>query len=93
VVVALLLVIRPLSVVVALAGSRIERRHRAFLAWFGVRGLGSLYYVAAALSYGVLPREHELTVFWTATVAVVLSVLAHGATGSAGARLLGARRR
>lgn len=93
-VLAILFVVRPVSVLVALAGSRLPRGDRTFLAWFGVRGLGSLYYVAAALSYGVLPRQQELEIFWTVAVAIILSVVLHGATGSHGARLLiGTRRR
>ena len=45
----LLVAIRPLTVFAALAGSQLERKgERAFVAWFGVRGIGTLYYVAAA---------------------------------------------
>lgn len=93
VVILLLVAIRPLAVLTALAGSRLGRNERLFLAWFGVRGLGSLYYVAAGLSYGVLPRAQELEIFWTATVAILLSVAAHGSSGSpVSRRLLGRAR-
>lgn len=84
----LLFVVRPVAVAIALLGSRLRLRERAFIAWFGVRGLGSLYYVAAALSYGVLAREQETTVFWTVAVAILLSVLVHGITGTPGTRRL-----
>ena len=41
-------VLRPLTVNLALLGSRLQRPgERAFLAWFGVRGVGTLFYVAA----------------------------------------------
>jgi NhaP-type Na+/H+ or K+/H+ antiporter len=78
----LLLVIRPLTVAVALVRSRLRPRERLFLAWFGVRGIGSLYYVAAALSYGVLGTEDENLVFWTVAVTILVSIAAHGVTGT-----------
>ena len=78
----LLLVIRPLAVAVALVRSRLRPRERLFLAWFGVRGIGSLYYVAAALSYGVLRTEHENLAFWTVAVTILVSIAAHGVTGT-----------
>ena len=78
----LLLVIRPLAVAIAFARSGLNSRERLFLGWFGVRGIGSLYYVAAALSYGVLQTEQENLVFWTVAVIIVVSVTAHGITGA-----------
>jgi len=78
----LLLVIRPLAVAVAFARSSLRPRERLFLGWFGVRGIGSLYYVAAALSYGVLRTEQENLVFWTVAVTILVSITAHGVTGT-----------
>jgi sodium/hydrogen antiporter len=78
----LLLVIRPLAVQLAFIRSPLTQRERLFLGWFGVRGIGSLYYVAAALSYGVLATNQESTVFWTVTAAILLSITAHGITGA-----------
>ena len=78
----LLLVIRPLAVGIALARSPLSPRERLYLAWFGVRGIGSLYYVAAALSYGVLQTEEENVVFWTVAVTILVSITAHGITGT-----------
>ena len=90
--VLVLVLIRPLAVAAAFVGSPLPRRERAFLAWFGVRGIGSLYYVAAALSYGVLAREQETVVFWTVAVTVLLSIAAHGITGAPfTSRLVGRR--
>ena len=78
----LLLAIRPLSVVLALLGSRLPAGDRRFVAWFGVRGVGSLYYVAVAIGLGVLSDGEEKVLFWTTAACVVVSVLAHGATAS-----------
>ncbi len=38
-------------------------RERAFLAWFGVRGVGSQYYVSAALAAGILSGGESETLF------------------------------
>ena len=69
--------VRPLAAWVGLAGSRLKRPQRALIGWFGVRGAGSVYYLAYALSHGVPgPLGEELTRL-TLTV-VAASVVAHG---------------
>jgi NhaP-type Na+/H+ or K+/H+ antiporter len=80
--VALILVIRPLAVNAALVGSRMERPgERAFVAWFGVRGIGTLFYVAAATAAGSpLPADERELVLWTAIACVMLSIVVHGMT-------------
>ena len=40
---------RPAASAVGLVGSPMAPRERGWVAWFGVRGVGSLYYAAAAL--------------------------------------------
>jgi NhaP-type Na+/H+ or K+/H+ antiporter len=79
---ALVLVIRPLAVNAAMAGSRLERPgERAFVAWFGVRGIGTLFYVAVAAAAGSpLPEGERELVVWTAIACVVVSIVAHGVT-------------
>ena len=52
---ALILVIRPVSVLVSLARSGLPGGEKAF-AWFGVRGIGSLYYAAIAVGAGAPQR-------------------------------------
>ena len=43
----LIVAVRPLACLVALAGSQLERpSEKTFVAWFGVRGVGSLFYAA-----------------------------------------------
>ena len=67
-------VLRPLTVNLALLGSRLQRPgERAFLAWFGVRGVGTLFYVAAAAGLGGLSGGEVALVTWTAIAAVILS--------------------
>jgi NhaP-type Na+/H+ or K+/H+ antiporter len=76
----LLLVIRPLCGLVALAGSRAIPgwRERLFVAFFGVRGIGSLYYVAVILGSGALSAAEGREVFWTVAVTVMASIFLHG---------------
>jgi NhaP-type Na+/H+ or K+/H+ antiporter len=81
----LLLAIRPLAVLVALVRSDVAPSQRAFVAWFGVRGVGSIYYMAVAVQTGLL-GDDTATVAWTAVACVIVSVLAHGTTASPLAR-------
>lgn len=73
----LFLVIRPASVLVGLAGSRTDRQQRALVGWFGIRGIGSIYYLYYALNHGLVNPD---AVVLTETVLVVIaaSVLVHG---------------
>ena len=78
----LIFLVRPLSVMLAFIGSQLPLRQVAFIAWFGVRGIGSLYYAAIAAGAAALTGESEITVFWTVIVSVIVSIVLHGATGS-----------
>jgi NhaP-type Na+/H+ or K+/H+ antiporter len=75
----LFLVLRPLSVFTGLAGQSIPLRRRLMMSWFGIRGIGSVFYLVFALNHGNLgPYGTQLTAFALATVAA--SILVHGAT-------------
>jgi NhaP-type Na+/H+ or K+/H+ antiporter len=78
----LLLLIRPAAVAVGLVGSRLRPRERAYVGWFGVRGVGSLYYAAAAVGAGVLSTDEATTVLWTVVAVVMVSIVVHGVTGA-----------
>jgi NhaP-type Na+/H+ or K+/H+ antiporter len=74
-----LLVVRPLSVYLSTLGTKVSRLQRALIAWFGIRGIGSLYYLAYVVPR--LPSElrgANLGSLVLSTVAV--SVIAHGMT-------------
>jgi sodium/hydrogen antiporter len=79
---AILLVVRPGLALIALVRSRLTLRKRLYLGWFGVKGVASVYYVAAVVAAGNLRGADEAAVVWTAVVAVVLSILVHGVTAS-----------
>ena len=78
----LLFVIRPLATALAFTGSPTAPPERAFIAWFGVRGIGSLYYVAVALGSGILSVDEARVLFWTVAACVVASIVLHGATAA-----------
>lgn len=90
----LIFVIRPLTVLLSLQRSRIgDRGERAFVAWFGVRGIGSLYYAAVVVESGVLPEDDTSRLFWTVAACVLVSIVVHGVTSwPAERRLLGESR-
>jgi NhaP-type Na+/H+ or K+/H+ antiporter len=70
------LVIRPLAVVVGLLGSPTPRPLLALLGWFGIRGIGSLYYLSFAIVHGIgesAPVLASLTL-WT----IAISIVVHG---------------
>ena len=84
--VALVFGIRPVAGWLALGVGRwrmadeahrpLERRERAITSFFGIRGVGTIYYLAYALSETTFPEERWL---WaTALFAIMLSVVVHG---------------
>ena len=73
----LFLVVRPAAVYVGLLGTRVERPQKRLVAWFGIRGIGSIYYLMYAISHGL--DEANATRLLSITIAVVVaSVVVHG---------------
>lgn len=93
IVLALMLVVRPLGVALSTAGSKLSWRERAFIAWIGPRGI-----VAAAIAsfFAVRLQEAEFAggVELRALVFLViaLTVVVQGLTGGLVSRLLGVNR-
>jgi NhaP-type Na+/H+ or K+/H+ antiporter len=73
----LFMVARPVSVLVGLMGTRTSWPIRGMVGWFGVRGIGSLYYLMFAIQHG-LPEELALDLIQLTLIAVSLSILVHG---------------
>jgi sodium/hydrogen antiporter len=84
---SLIFVIRPLVAWIALAGAGLAGRERFVTAAFGVRGIGSIYYLAFAAGVTQMPAIDELWLVVLVTIA--MSALVHGLT--AGAALAGIR--
>ncbi|HQS32138.1 MAG: sodium:proton antiporter [Polaromonas sp. 39-63-203] len=73
----LFLVIRPAAVGIGLIGTHVRGSQRRLMAWFGIRGIGSLYYLLYAVSHKIEPVLAQRLLSITVAV-VVASVLAHG---------------
>ncbi|HEX8234906.1 MAG TPA: cation:proton antiporter [Abditibacteriaceae bacterium] len=73
----LFFVIRPLAVLAGLVGARASRVQRGLISWFGIRGIGSFYYLTYAIAHG-LPRDlaQRLSALTLTTIAV--SIVVHG---------------
>ncbi|WP_419900278.1 cation:proton antiporter [Roseomonas sp. USHLN139] len=76
--VVILLVIRPLTGLVGLLGFKAARTEKLTLAFFGIRGVGSLYYLAYGLNHMKLADTEQL--WGLVALIVLLSVLLHGLT-------------
>lgn len=73
----LLLVVRPVSVALGLAGSSSSPQQRTLIGWFGIRGVGSLYYLMYALNRGIPDALADQVIALTVTV-IVVSIILHG---------------
>jgi NhaP-type Na+/H+ or K+/H+ antiporter len=69
--------IRPLAVWLLLRGGLVSPGQRWLLGWFGIRGIGSLYYLSYALSHG-LPDALAADAIGLVLSVVALSILVHG---------------
>jgi NhaP-type Na+/H+ or K+/H+ antiporter len=73
----LFLVARPLSVFIATIGGDMSQRHKRLVAWFGIRGVGSLYYLAFAIDHG-LPKPLVETLLPLVLTVIASSIVVHG---------------
>ena len=73
----LFVVIRPVAVQIGLLGTPLTRGQRRLISWFGVRGIGSLYYLLFAISHGLEPALAQQLLSLTVPV-IVASVVLHG---------------
>jgi len=73
----LFMVARPVSVLIGLLGTRTAWPIRGMVGWFGVRGIGSLYYLMYAIQHG-LAEDLAMDLIQLTLIAVTLSILAHG---------------
>ena len=73
----LFLVVRPVAVYFGLLGTRVKPSQRRLIAWFGIRGIGSVYYLMYAITHELDPALASRLLSITLAV-VVASVLAHG---------------
>jgi len=77
-----LLIARPAAVMTSLAGTAIPGPQKAFIAWFGPKGVASMLFAILVLDAGV---TNDLLVFDVAAFVILASILAHGLTDTVGA--------
>ncbi|HEY8609611.1 MAG TPA: cation:proton antiporter [Noviherbaspirillum sp.] len=68
---------RPVSVMIGLAGTSSSWRIRGIAGWFGVRGIGSIYYLMYAIQHG-LPHALARDLTQLTLVVITLSIVVHG---------------
>jgi NhaP-type Na+/H+ or K+/H+ antiporter len=77
-----LLVARPLAVRLSFLRVDLPRPHRAFIAWFGPKGVASMLFALIVLDSAVSNRS---LVFDIAAFVILASIIAHGLTDTVGA--------
>jgi sodium/hydrogen antiporter len=77
---AILFIVRPVAGYLSLIGSPLPRRDKVLLAYLGIRGLGSIYYLAYGINHGQFGDSERL---WAITGFIILtSILVHGVTST-----------
>jgi NhaP-type Na+/H+ or K+/H+ antiporter len=76
-----LLVARPAAVWVALAGTGLDRSAKAFMAWFGPKGVATMTFALLVLAEGFGSSER---LFNLAALVVFISTIAHGLSDKPG---------
>jgi NhaP-type Na+/H+ or K+/H+ antiporter len=88
IVVFTLFVARPVAVFTALAGTRIDAATKAFMAWFGPKGVASMTFALLVLAENIPSGER---IFNLAALTVFCSVIVHGLTDTPGVNWIAGR--
>jgi NhaP-type Na+/H+ or K+/H+ antiporter len=73
----LLLLIRPVAVLLGTPRRKVGSVQRGLICWFGIRGIGSLYYLMYAVNHG-LPQDLALRLISLTLCVIAVSVVVHG---------------
>jgi NhaP-type Na+/H+ or K+/H+ antiporter len=77
--IVILLIVRPVTGLIGMAGHKADWKERLTLAFFGIRGVGSIYYLAFGLNHiENVPGADRLWAF--VGVIIFMSILMHGIT-------------
>jgi NhaP-type Na+/H+ or K+/H+ antiporter len=82
------LLARPVAVWVALAGTRLDAATKAFMAWFGPKGVATIAFSLLVLSRGVSDGKE---IFDIAALAVFASIILHGISDTPGTNWIARR--
>ena len=78
---SLIFVVRPIAIYLATMGTLLTPTQRRLAAWFGIRGIGSVYYLTYALTHGATTGEMR-TIADAVLVTIVVSVVLHGSSAT-----------
>lgn len=74
---AMVFVVRPLAVYLSLFRLGLSSLEHRYIAWFGIRGIGSIYYLSYAIVHGLpTPSGHDLVN--VALLTITMSIFLHG---------------
>lgn len=79
---AFLLLVRPLAGLLGLVGADATLTQRATMAVFGIRGIGTFYYLAYALNHGHFDETQARLLWAVAGFIVLASIVLHGTTAA-----------
>jgi sodium/hydrogen antiporter len=88
IVIVTLLIARPVAIWIALAGTRVPAALKAFMAWFGPKGVATMTFSLLVLSAGF---DGDARIFNLAALCVFASILAHGLTDTPGSEWVARR--
>ena len=74
----LFLVVRPIAVWLGLVGLHMPRDQKLLIGWFGIRGIGSIYYLLYAIGQGLLQAPLTQLMMSIVLTAVAVSIVVHG---------------
>jgi NhaP-type Na+/H+ or K+/H+ antiporter len=83
-----LVVARPVAIWISLAGTSVDTATKAFMAWFGPKGVATMTFSLFVLGEGVPEAQR---IFYLSALCVFASVLAHGLTDTPGSEWLARR--
>jgi len=85
-----LVVARPVAIFISLAGTRqVDRSEKAFMAWFGPKGVATMVFALFVLGSAVPDGERIANI---AALAVLASIVAHGLSDHAGVQWIARRK-
>jgi sodium/hydrogen antiporter len=83
-----LLLARPIAIWISLLGEKVDLATKAFMAWFGPKGVATMTFSILVLGQGIPEAER---IFNIAALAVFCSIIAHGLTDTPGSEWLARR--
>lgn len=79
---ALIFIIRPVTGLLSLLGHDCTQVDRYKIAFFGIRGMGTIFYIAYAFSHGPFTQAAQTEIWAIATLTILISICVHGTLAS-----------